>query len=105
MRPKHKTGTTQPQPSQAPLAPHASSDTLAPFAGGRLVNGSIPAHTRCPYAVGCGGYREAWCLHKGYAEPTEYSCNIARAYDLINIMRSRKAERMRVRIQNETKKA
>jgi hypothetical protein len=49
----------------------------------KLVEGLIPKNTVCPFVVKCSnGCNECPLDHKGLKHGVDYSCAIARAYDL-----------------------
>lgn len=48
----------------------------------QLVNGRIPAHTAWPYAQRCEINQGGSCHHQGTEHDTEFSCAVARAYEL-----------------------
>ena len=48
-------------------------------------NGKIPAFTECPFKYRCDWAKKGVCHHKGEKHNTEYSCGVARAYDLLHI--------------------
>lgn len=47
-----------------------------------LVDGNIPAHTTCPFAGECGLNKDGNCGHQGVNHTVDYSCALARAFDL-----------------------
>lgn len=50
----------------------------------KLVDGSIPAHTECPFVGECPMAKTGCCHHKGPAHNVPFSCGAARAFDLIH---------------------
>lgn len=51
----------------------------------KLVQGKIPAHTVCPFKGQCAFFASSQCNIDGGGENTkDFSCAVARAYDLIN---------------------
>jgi len=48
----------------------------------KLVNGSIPANTNCPYKNQCGDYAKNFCIHLGPLHPVPYSCAMARSFEI-----------------------
>ena len=47
-------------------------------------NGCIPANTQCPFAKDCQGSpdRKIFCTHNGKNHKVEYSCALARLFDI-----------------------
>lgn len=51
----------------------------------KLIYGKIPAHTECPFKNRCyTTAEEGFCKHKGIEHNVDFSCAIARAFDLID---------------------
>jgi hypothetical protein len=48
----------------------------------RLVDGNIPANTKCPYKDKCGIKAAGECRHLGKDHPVAFSCASARAYKM-----------------------
>lgn len=47
-----------------------------------LVNGKIPAHTVCPFRSECRMAQENHCHHQGVDHKNEFSCAVARAFEM-----------------------
>lgn len=50
----------------------------------KLVKGKIPPHTECPYRETCSKPGRDLCNHLGKDHTVEFSCGLARAFDIIN---------------------
>jgi hypothetical protein len=48
-----------------------------------LVHRKIPANTACPFADECKYKAEGTCNHRGKAHECEFSCALARLFDLV----------------------
>jgi len=48
----------------------------------KLVNGSIPANTACPYKTICGDFAKNFCIHLGKEHPVPFSCAMARSFEV-----------------------
>ncbi len=55
----------------------------------KLVDGRIPAGTKCPFKGECEYYKAGECGHFGKDHTVAYSCGVARLYDVTNIYASR----------------
>jgi hypothetical protein len=51
----------------------------------KLVHGNIPARTDCPFTSSCPMSENKTCAHRGVEHQVEFSCAVARAYDLIGL--------------------
>lgn len=49
-----------------------------------LVNGKIPANTKCPYQAKCVAKQDDTCGHRGVEHPVSYSCGFARAFKIFS---------------------
>jgi len=48
----------------------------------KLVNGSIPAYTACPYRTECKDFAKNFCVHTGTNHPVPFSCAMARSFEI-----------------------
>lgn len=55
-----------------------------------LVDGKIPANTKCPYAAICSIKAEGACRHLGIAHTVPFSCAVARGFQIIDERDSKK---------------
>ena len=54
----------------------------------KLVDGLIPKHTECPFKEECG---MPSCIHEGVNHNVDFSCALARAWDIVDEAKERKA--------------
>lgn len=50
-----------------------------------LANGKIAAHQVCPWRIQCPQAQAGVCAHNGVKHTIEFSCGMARAFDIAEI--------------------